>query len=852
VLAAFQAVPEGHQILSLMHHTPGDLNETANRLLIPIIENRACVHFFGHVHNPRPTAQKNPGGRCFMVQGGALYEDSKTYNGYSRVHTGPQSDRIAVHYRTYYVDRNTFDVGINVTENGVFYSSDASKTYWENLAPIPTNDDVCLWLMETASTVISELDKTITGRSLLETFVEPVITRSPHPDESLGSRQRITTTQLLHSMHNAVIACDSEYGTTSLLSYLTMRFHQEQLTLETAVVPVYIDGRQIRRAYSPAVASTIRGRLPESEDPRFKLRPLHESGRLAVLIDNIDPGNTGHVAFLTTLRKDYPKARVIVAVKMPFIDAQRLRPVIGIDEFDFLQLGTLPRGKVRALVEKWNLPAHYQDDEVVEEIHSKFLALGIPQTAAYIVIYLAVLQDIQGYNPINSSTVIQQFIEGALQKYKPAYAFRSSFDYRNQIDYLAAMAERMCKINTFTVEYEELYTWTKEYFDDIGLEHDYQKLISHFVENKVLSLEGNRIYFRYNIFLSFFIAHRMLRSDEFKRWLLEAQRFTTYVTEIDIYCGLSRQDISILEFLGTEFAKIAAKLEEYVKPLAWTDRLEKLTLPPVKRNEVEAFTDSITKQLTSDMPAEKRDEAVSAANIKAKDLRPDLKRPEVIGMLPSWILTLRAYTVSLKNLENIPKGKKEEHLHKILEGWATVMLYSCIAFKEITEKRTIQIGPMKYNLDLPESVDTRLLRLIFLYIPVYISDVLRRHLGSQKLALQLRNEELADTLSESFLQTSLYADLKLDEYLERLKALKQRATDGDSIIFLEFMLIKMRDIFLRLGLQYHEQEPFLRVAAELSAEIKGLTGQERQREIERYTTDLRKRDHVQRLRDGLS
>lgn len=468
VLAAFQVVPEGHQVLSLMHHTPADLNEAASRLLIPIIENRACVHFFGHVHNPRPTAQKSPGGSCFMVQGGALYEDSKIYNGYSRVYTGPQRDRIAAHYRTYYVDRNAFDVGTNVTENGVFYSSNDSKSYWKNLAPVPTNDDICLWLMETAGTVISELDKTITGRSLLETFVDPVITRSPHSDEISESRQPISTVQILQSKHNAVVACDSEYGATSLLSYLIMRFHQEPLALETALVPVFIDGRQIRRSYSAAVASTLRGALPENEDPRFKLRPLHESGRLAVLIDNIEPGNTSHVAFLSTLRKEYPKARVIVAVKMPFVDTQRLRPVVGIDEFDFLQLRTLTRGKVRTLVEKWNLPAHYQVDAVVEEIHSKFLALGIPQTAAYVVIYLAVLQDIQGYNPINSSTVIEQFIESALQKYKPAYAFRSSFDYRNQIDYLAAMAQRMCTINTFTVEYEELYTWTKEYFDDIG------------------------------------------------------------------------------------------------------------------------------------------------------------------------------------------------------------------------------------------------------------------------------------------------------------------------------------------------------------------------------------------------
>jgi hypothetical protein len=250
------------------------------------------------------------------------------------------------------------------------------------------------------------------------------------------------------------------------------------------------------------------------------------------------------------------------------------------------------------------------------------------------------------------------------------------------------------------------------------------------------------------------------------------------------------------------------------------------------------------------MPPEKRDEAVSS-HAALPDVRPDLKRPEVIGLLPLWIMTLRAYTVSLKNLENISKGKKEEHLQKILEGWSTVMLYACIVFKEITERRSLQIGSMKFDFDLPDDLDTRLLRIIFLLIPVFISDMLRRDLGSQKLALQLRNDKLARTLSDSFLQTSVYADLKLDEYLNRIKAMRDRATKSGSLVFLEFMLIKMRDIFLRLGLNRDEQDAFLRVAGELSAEIKGLAGEEKQREIGRYTTDLRRRDQVQKLRDNV-
>jgi hypothetical protein len=280
--------------------------------------------------------------------------------------------------------------------------------------------------------------------------------------------------------------------------------------------------------------------------------------------------------------------------------------------------------------------------------------------------------------------------------------------------------------------------------------------------------------------------------------------------------------------------------------------LEKLTFPVVDKKDTASFTENITKQLTSDMPAETRDEAIARESGEAAEVRPDHQRPEAVGILPLWIMTLRAYTVSLKNLENIPKADKELHLRNILQGWSTLMLYSCIVFKEIVSKRELEIGDIKFNLDLPPTLDARVLRMILLSIPVYISDWVRRDLGSQKLALQLRNDDIPQTLSDAFLQTALYADLKLDEYLNRLKVLKDKASDANSQSFLEFILIKMRTIFLRLGLQQHEQEGFLRIAAELSAEIKGLTGEERFREIERYTTDLRRRDQVNKLRENMS
>jgi hypothetical protein len=396
-----------------------------------------------------------------------------------------------------------------------------------------------------------------------------------------------------------------------------------------------------------------------------------------------------------------------------------------------------------------------------------------------------------------------------------------------------------------------LYEWTKEHFDRIGVEHDFSRLIQHFIENKVFADEGNHLFFRYNIFLAFFVAHRMQQSSEFLQWLLVDSRYINFTSELDIYFGLSRRDLLTIEFIGQQFKSLSAQWDETVKPFGWADRLEKLSIPAAKKTDMQEFTASIERQLTGDDSPEARDKALGGDDHIPEDVRPRKVRQAVAGTFPRWIMTLRAYTVALKNLENIPKEKKEEHLRNILEGWSKVILYACVGFKDIIEVRELQIGGTKIHIDLPDKIDARTVRSIFLKIPVVISEILRRDLGSPKLSLQLRNDTLAESLSDSFLQTSLYADLKLPEYLGRLKALRTRSERQGSSIFQEILLEKMRMLFLRLGLEDAEQHSFLALAAEISAELNGLAGEERQREIVRYMTDLRKKDQVNRLRDNM-
>ena len=65
------------------------------------------------------------------------------------------------------------------------------------------------------------------------------------------------------------------------------------------------------------------------------------------------------------------------------------------------------------------------------------------------------------------------------------------------------MAEKMCRTNSFSVDYHVFYKWTKGYFEKIGIDQDFKRIIDYFIEDRILENVGNHVNFKYNIFLSY-------------------------------------------------------------------------------------------------------------------------------------------------------------------------------------------------------------------------------------------------------------------------------------------------------------------------------------------------------------
>ena len=110
-----------------------------------------------------------------------------------------------------------------------------------------------------------------------------------------------------------------------------------------------------------------------------------------------------------------------------------------------------------------------------------------------------------------------------------------------------------------------------------------------------------------------------------------------------------------------------------------------------------------------------------------------------------------------------------------------------------------------------------------------------------------KKDEMARSMTVAFLQTGLYADMKLPEYLDQLARLHKRVEP--SKFFLEALLVKLRDIYVRFNIEADEHERFRKLVLEISADAKGLKGPARDEYIKKYAKDLDRREVLARLRD---
>ena len=384
--------------LSTCHHPITDLAEATHRVLEPILLNYSAAHFFGHVHEPAPSLRVLPQSSTVFCQAGALYSEGTDFQGYAAA-SFSSSLHVEVLLRGYQARRNQFDIFNGLSADGAFYPTAEDRSFWSEFQPRLDRAGLTQWLRAQADPIQQDA-KTFGGQSLKQVYVSPPLGNrsSTTSEDSEVQYDMWTDERIINSNDNLLVTVPAEFGATSLLTHIAASIC-EKIEPEKARIPLLIDIRNVK-SYDAHVKKALRAAHPESSHDRFGWSVTQSAQPYAVMIDNCDPSSEEHGAVLKAIHTVLPKARYIVSIRTSLGEGARIALAPSMP-FGYTSLTIIPfnRSRVRSLVRKWELPNHFSESAVVEELLVRFRTLNIPLTGPHISMFLLVLSSQRKFAP---------------------------------------------------------------------------------------------------------------------------------------------------------------------------------------------------------------------------------------------------------------------------------------------------------------------------------------------------------------------------------------------------------------------------------------------------------------------
>lgn len=854
VLDALQSLTEGSFRIFATHHPFGMLSENASRSLSQLIEANANMHLFGHMHDPQARNVVGFKGQLFSDQAGAVFTQRKgAYIGFSLISVEPRKGYYETHLHTYFDDRKAFDDALDVVPQGRFHSSHEAAQFWRKIAT-PVDDKVLRTHLSGAclNDLNAEMDAGA-DREIHERFVPPPMKRTfVQPvtgDDSKGIVETpVSFDELVSGDDNVILYAAAEYGRTTVLKQMAYRHMADADTMRLPRIPIIVDFADVKQN-AGSLLKVVRSRMPELPQG-VDAESVLKLGHACIMFDDVVFTDDRRMAILREFVANYPKLRYILSSAKNSASqyGSHVNPEMPI-HFDFVELCVLRVREMRQLVVKFN--GCTDVDSVLDRLQSEFREINLPFTAANGSILMSIYETQSGFRPINRSVLIEQFIDAMLKKAAVEQSRRETFDYANKTALLAHVAAWMAEKNDYIPAAETVREVMKGYIDKMGLIAPIDSLMNEFLTARIFVRRADdRLSFRYRAVLEYFIALQMGSDPAFKDWVMDEERYLTFVNEIQYYAGRLRNDSALVDEIGQRFTSILSSIEQDKGPFDIV-QIANLKLPA---NDSDVAADMLSRQLAAPMSQEERDEELEAELPVDTEHRQEVFRPKVVDPGQKLIVALFLYSGVVKNMELINDASKRRHLAELWRGWSTFLYLSLTIVPEIAKHRKFRINGVLYELNAPVSMsDGELTRIISLEMPVGITRMISGTLGTEKLEKQLVEPELdvaSQPLIFELLRTALISDLRLSATPHALAT----ALDvlRNSPYLREALIMKIAD----LRRMDRIAEPHLKaIASPLAgalADLKGGSSKARGDEKRRQMAKLRNEGlmlRIKRLRD---
>lgn len=770
IMEAVKALTPKSLRIFTTHHPLASLSEATSRYLEDQIAEHAHYHLFGHMHDPKPRSVSGLRGEVFTDQAGAIFTARKEYyNGYSLITIDRATDHTEVLIRSYYKERNEFDEGTDIHEGGKWYKDNNARQHFRKIAAPVDFDKFRAHLSGDFKRRLDEEDSAPGGDAELHhRFVEPPmmktsIIETKTTDAPAEIQEPVSFGDLVSSSGNSIIYARPEYGRTSLLRELRHRMVRDIEGQEFPRLPVIIDFSQIAQNVNK-VLGLIRGGaapLPDGHD----VEGLLKLGHLCVMVDDVQFDDNRRMRVLREFVKAYPKARYVFSSNWDAVYrfGAKVNPEMPV-RFDFIELQELKRRNMRQLITKFE---HCDDVEGwLDRLQDQFREINLPFTAANGTILLEIFGSNGKFAPVNRAVLMEQFVETTLEKAAENQSYRATFDFNNKANLLSYVAAWMARENQYVPLREDVRGAMRKCLDEMGLDAPpLDELMDEFLCAKIFERRSDdRVAFRYRGVMEYFIAYRMTVDPAFKEWVMEEDRYLTFVNELLYYAGKTRNDPSLIDLVRDRHMQIFGEATKHLQPID-LNIFDTYILP--KDDEGETLEDAAERIATPPLTPEEKDEEFDLDMPRDKEGRQEVFRPKITDVHEALMFSLMLYSGLLRNFEHMTDAKKREHMGHIWRSWGTVMLESARLAPRLASERKVRMNGILYELQAPKGMsDAAVLKQMLLTLPHAMIRMIATNMGTEKLRKQLIEPDLEEGLEPKvikMLRVGLITELRLDE-----------------------------------------------------------------------------------------
>ena len=789
VMEAISALTPGSLRVFVTHHPLSWLSEQSSRYLEGEIAKHSTVHLFGHMHDPQPKKIVSLKGEVISDQAGALFTSRKEYyNGYCLMTIDRSNHYVETLVRSYFKDRDVFDEGIDIIADGKWYTSSEARQYFRTIATPVDGKKFADYLSSVSLSLLVDRERAAGGEGdIHDRFVAPPLVRTfidqvPGDEGKTEIDTPVPFNDVFKSDFNLILYAKAEYGRTTLLRELRYKLLNEAADVRFPRLPILIDFGDIS-ANVDNMLRKVRACAEKAPDEN-DIDSLLTLGYAFIMVDDVQFADTRRMKILREFIGRFPKARYLLS--SPQSSATKLGACIDPEmpvRFEFIEVREFRRSDMRQLLAK---DERCTDVEVwLDRLQEEFKEINLPFTAANGSILIEILSEKYNFNPINRAVLMEQFVDSTLRKAAIEQSRRETFDYTNKTDLLSSIAAWMARTENYIPSKEAVRAEMKLYVDSRGLNVNLDELLSEFLVARIFIAKAeNRLSFRYRGVLEYFIALRMTTDLTFKEWVMDEQRYLSYVNEIQYYAGKLRNDSALVNLIGERHQAILVAALAEVSDVD-LNQLDSLIIPNEnKRDEIDAVAREIVQP---PLTQEEKDAELDLELPTDAEDRQEVFRPKSEQADEKVTLSLILYSGLIKNMELISDADKRRHLSIIWRGWSIVLVAALRFAPRLAKERKVRINGALYEVQAPHGMnDTTLLRQLMIQLPHVHVRMISNTLGTEKLERQLTEptlDEQSDPKIFDFFRTSLIADLRLPSTVNAIRSLANRLRENRYLLW---------------------------------------------------------------------